>query len=582
MDPLPSDTWNELALQHKLLKDTEHLHEYQIDGANHIIAQLEDICVIAPTGAGKSLLWVLPLLAQKQGISLVIVPFTSLGMQGENRNSSITATFLSSANSSPEVLRNIAQGVGMHVVYTCPEMLETPAVAQVLHSNAFQNQLSGVYIDEAHCVHESLSWRPSYTHLYLLRQVIGSTIPLVALSATLPHRYQDSLIVYAGLQPEYHLINLGNFHPELSTMVKHMQHSVNSFLDLEFVIQLAKQLSVIIYCDDLETLTAMFWWIYKRLVSSQLPVSWLDILHAGLSEKHQRQCIDGVSSGRVRILLGSDKIGAGMDFPSVGLVIQYQCHGLSIVRWEQWKGRGACCLGLTATELILVEKSMTRGLDSTVRSPNLQDPGLLDLVQTQGCLQQCTDKWLENPLHESPIPCTHCSNCNPDLKQIASQYIFVLEDFHKGNIRNLVPLKEAEKIQEELIKWRLEIWRLEWMEQWPDYGPESLVSTADLGEISQHAFNILTIDNLDKVASIVHLNELGPSLLTSLHSAVHLICGVQLDEYMGAPNTPTLGIPTEHLWNAPENSNTFSVGEALAQQIQREGRLEKGEQVIHF
>ncbi|KAF9002737.1 hypothetical protein BDQ17DRAFT_1207899, partial [Cyathus striatus] len=90
---------------------------------------------------------------------------------------------------------------------------------------------------------------------------------------------------------------------------------------------------------------------------------------------------------------------------------------------------------------------------------------------------------------------------------------------------------------EELIKWQLEIWRLEWMEQWPDYGPESLVSTADLGEISWHAFNILTIDNLDKVASIVHLYELGPSLLTSLHSAVHLICGVQLDEYMGAPNT---------------------------------------------
>ncbi|KAF8989647.1 hypothetical protein BDQ17DRAFT_1393269 [Cyathus striatus] len=383
MDSISSATWNELALQHKLLKDTEHLHKYQIDGANHIIAQLEDISI--------SLLWVLPLLAQRRGISLVIVPFTSLGMQGENqhRNSSIKATFLSSTNSSPDILRNIAQGIGMHVVYACPEMLETPAVAQVLHSNSFQDQLSGVYIDEAH--------------------FIGSTVPLVALSATLPHQYQDSLVVYAGLRPEYHLINLGNFCPELSTVIKHMQHSVKSFLDLEFVIQLAKQLSMIIYY----------------------------ILHAGLSEKHH---------GCVRILLGSDKIGAGMDFPSVGLVIQYQCHGLSIVQWEQQKGRGAHQHGLTATGLILVEKSMAGELDSPiVRSPNLQDPGLLDLVQTQTYLQKY---------------------------------------FHKGNVQNNVPPKEAEKIQDELLKWRLETWKSEWMDKWPDYGPESLVSTADLGEIS--------------------------------------------------------------------------------------------------
>ncbi|KAF8986527.1 P-loop containing nucleoside triphosphate hydrolase protein [Cyathus striatus] len=388
-------------------------------------------------------------------------------------------------------------------------MLETPAVAQVLHCQSFQDQLSGIYIDEAHCVHESLSWQPPYTCLHLLRQVIGSAVPLITLSATLPQCYQDSLVVYAGLHPQYHLINLGNFHSELATVVKHMQYALNSFLDLMFIIDLANRLSIIIYCDNLETLTAMFWWFYKQLESAQLPVSWLDILHAGLSENHQQQCIDGVSNGHVRILLGSDKIGAGMDFPSVGLVVQYQCQGLSIVQWEQRKGCGARHHGLTATGLILVEKSMLEGPNSsTVKLLNSQDSGLLDLVQTKGCLQHCVDKWLENRVRESNVnPCSSCSNCNHDLVKFTDQYIFMLEDFHKGHMRNLVPVKEAEKIYTELCHWRLKLWKLEWKDKLPGWGPESLVSTVDLTEISRCALQISTLDDLDQVASVVHLKD---------------------------------------------------------------------------
>lgn len=72
----------------------------------------------------------------------------------------------------------------------CPEMLETPMIARVLHSPSFQSNLVGVYLDEGHIVLESQSWCPTYLRLYLLRQVLGSKIPLVALSATLPKQYR--------------------------------------------------------------------------------------------------------------------------------------------------------------------------------------------------------------------------------------------------------------------------------------------------------------------------------------------------------------------------------------------------------
>jgi superfamily II DNA helicase RecQ len=132
---------------------------------------------------------------------------------------SVRCTFLHSGSHREEDLTSIAKGGDMQVVYACVEMLKTPAVACILHSESFQNQLSAVYIDKAHTVHESHGWRPGYTHIHLVRKIIGPDTPLVCISATQPERYQQSLITHAGLKPDYTLINLGNYRPELSMVV---------------------------------------------------------------------------------------------------------------------------------------------------------------------------------------------------------------------------------------------------------------------------------------------------------------------------------------------------------------------------
>lgn len=83
--PLEADDWNARAHSAGFLAPGAYLRDFQIDVANWVIERQGDICLIAPTGAGKSLVWGLPLLAQEHGISMVIVPFTSLGHQGELR-----------------------------------------------------------------------------------------------------------------------------------------------------------------------------------------------------------------------------------------------------------------------------------------------------------------------------------------------------------------------------------------------------------------------------------------------------------------------------------------------------------------
>lgn len=498
----------------------------------------------------------------------------------------------------------------MQVVYMCPEMLETPAVAQVLHSESFRAQLSGIYIDEAHTIHESVSWRPAYTHLHMLRRIIGNHIPLILLSATLPSHYRKSIEQHTGLKPDYKLINLGNFRPELSTIVHHMQHEASSFQDLTFVLpSRATENSMpqtIIYCDNLDMLTSMFWWFHARLLSINLPRHMVDILHAGLSEKHQKICTKDFIDGKTKILLGSDKIGAGIDFPNVQLVVQYRCRDLTLVKWEQRRGRGARRLGNKAIGVILVEKSMTGEGSLSAASPGFEDPALLDLIHTSKCLESTVDIHLENPPRHSPTSqlstrcVSRCSNCNPALR-VDQDLTWIMENpgytdrpvVHQ--VRAATSQSEKEKIFQDLKIWRYTTWEKEWMENWPMYAPESLISDDDLEELSKRAHTITNISTLLSHTHIPHEEELAPALFAVLQDILNRVCGINSVVTSSPPSCPTRNtdlspqplvpmLPTFSTiqWTAPRNPQSITSQNPTRKRKRRGDELAEGESLLSF
>lgn len=82
-EALGTNEWNQLAAAASVIRPGWRLRDFQVDGSNIIIRRKKDLVVIVPTGHGKSLLWILPLLVRKESISLVVTPFTSLGSEGE-------------------------------------------------------------------------------------------------------------------------------------------------------------------------------------------------------------------------------------------------------------------------------------------------------------------------------------------------------------------------------------------------------------------------------------------------------------------------------------------------------------------
>ncbi|KAJ7660011.1 hypothetical protein B0H14DRAFT_2425381 [Mycena olivaceomarginata] len=173
-----------LPFTHKLIPAGATLHSFQISVSNRVLMQLGDAVVITPTGSGKSLTWVLPLLARSEGVSLVITPFTSLGLEAISaiKMGILNTIYIYSERNTATDFELVQEG-SMLIVYVCPEMLESPRFAPLVHSKDWAQHISAIYIDEAHLVQEAVSWRPSYSRLHMLRNVLGHNIPLICLSA---------------------------------------------------------------------------------------------------------------------------------------------------------------------------------------------------------------------------------------------------------------------------------------------------------------------------------------------------------------------------------------------------------------
>ncbi|KAJ6491772.1 hypothetical protein C8R47DRAFT_942596, partial [Mycena vitilis] len=73
-------------------------------------------------------------------------------------------------------------------------------------------------------------------------------------------------------------------------------------------------------------------------------------------------------------------------------------------------------------------------------------------------------------------------------------------------------------IYQELVRWRLKLWRDYWRDDWPSYGPKCLVLDVDLNELAKHAGSLHSVDDMLPLTHIIHWEDISEPLFAALQA----------------------------------------------------------------
>ncbi|TRM56542.1 P-loop containing nucleoside triphosphate hydrolase protein [Schizophyllum amplum] len=337
--------------------------EWQLDITEALLLGLDSV-LIAGTGAGKTMPFMLPLKYDEQRTILVISPLKILQEDQAHR---FTVAGIPAVAVNGDTWATVQSDLNAHkyrAILTSPEMcLEFPAFRQYLSTPEFQRHLTTVAVDEAHCIGQwGGDFRKHYAMLHKLRALFPSTIPFLAATATLPPAARDE--VCAELNIDLHdsyFVNLGNDRPNITQEVRFVE-SAHDYAALAELLptnaRTAKDIPKTLIFVNSRVGTQEACREIRKLFPRRLRKR-IDFLHAVRKDKSKRRVMRRFRRGSTRILVATEAAGMGADIPDIMQVIQLGVpQSLSV--YLQRAGRGVRDTTLHGRAILLVEKSVFR------------------------------------------------------------------------------------------------------------------------------------------------------------------------------------------------------------------------------
>ncbi len=269
----------------------------------------KDVVAVLPTGAGKSLCFQLPAVAE-DGLTLVVSPLIALMKDQVDAltASGVKATLLNSSIDSMEAHRRRAglDRGDYKMLYAAPERIMNEGFIQDLQ----RWNVKRIAVDEAHCISEwGHDFRPEYRQLATLRERLPGT-PFLTLTATATAQVRGDIVKQLKLvDPELFLASFNR--PNLSYSI--MPKSKAARQVFEFVRERPNEAGII-YVQSRKSAEALA----ATLVEEGIPaVSY----HAGLPAEVRAGNQDAFIRDEKRIVCATIAFGMGINKPDVRYVI---------------------------------------------------------------------------------------------------------------------------------------------------------------------------------------------------------------------------------------------------------------------
>lgn len=365
---------------------------------------LDKQLVLLPTGAGKSLCFMLPGI-MLEGITLIIFPLLSLMADQERRIIEASSTVVTlkggMSNHEWESAKSSIISNSVKFIITNPETLKTTKVMTLLKAS----KISHIVIDESHTVSEwGETFRPSYIELGDHLKNLECDL-ITAFTATASTRIIKNIKKYLFLDSN---INIVKGNPDRENIHYTVIPTICKNESLIHILNTVEYPVIIFHSSRVGTE------VVNNFLVSRLKRDGIVFYHAGLNKDEKTDIEKWFYNSDDGILNSTTAYGMGIDKKNIKTVIHYDIP-TTVEAYLQESGRAGR------------DRSSARGI---ILKDISQDDNALTKVLVNN---RCRRKALLSLLNSNLESCSGCDVCDKKAQLTPTGYLQITEFFKKNS-----------------------------------------------------------------------------------------------------------------------------------------------------